>query len=155
MSLIRWNPERELTPFPSDIVNIQRGINRMFDSFFSGTGWDEEIGTSVWSPAVDIAENENEYVVKMELPGLGKDDVKITTQENILTVRGEKKKEKEAKGSSFHRIERSYGEFQRSFTLPGTIKHEEIAATFKDGILTITMPKEELAKAKAIEVKVR
>jgi HSP20 family protein len=81
--------------------------------------------------------------------------VKITTQENILTIRGEKKREKETKGSNYHRVERAYGEFQRSFTLPGTVKHEQITATFKDGILSIALPKEEKARSKAIEVKVR
>jgi len=156
MSLVRWNPTRELMTFPGDVLNMQREINKMFDSFFRGGVVDDgTLATSLWSPAVDVAEHENEYRVKVELPGVSKDDVKITMQDNILTIRGEKKQEKESKESSYHRIERSYGAFQRSFTLPTTVKSDRIEATYKDGILTITLPKAEEAKPKQIEVKVK
>jgi HSP20 family protein len=156
MSLIRWNPGRDLATFPSDVLNMQREINRMFDSFFrGGTQDDGTLFPSVWTPAVDIAEHENEYLVKVELPGVSKDDVKITMQENILTIRGEKKQEKETKESNLHRVERSYGSFQRSFTLPTTVKSDKIEASYKDGILSVTLPKAEEAKPKQIEVKVK
>ena len=90
MSLIRWNPTRDLATFPSDTFNIQREMNRMFDNFFRGV---DEPGllNVTWMPAVDVAEEENEYIVKVELPGINKDDVKITLEANILTIRGEKK----------------------------------------------------------------
>ena len=107
------------------------------------------------TPAVDIAEQENEYEVKVELPGVSKEDVKISLESNILTIKGEKKEEKEEKKTNLHRVERSYGMFQRSFTLPTTVKSDKIDATFSDGVLTITLPKVEEAKPKQIEVKVR
>ena len=155
MSLIRWNPAQELTPFPSDILNIQQNINRMFDSFFRGDVFDQESTLSAWSPAVDIAERDDDYVVKVELPGVTKDDVKITTQDNIITIRGEKKQEKESKSANYHRVERAYGSFHRSFTLPGTVKEDKIEASFKDGTLAITLPKAEEAKPRTIEVHVK
>ena len=151
MSIMRWNPESNLSTFPGD---IQRGINRMFSDFFREGMWDEEMIPSKWSPPVDIAEKDTEYVVKVELPGVAKDDVKISTVDNVLTIRGEKKEEKESKGSNYHRVERAYGSFQRSFTLPTTVKSDRIEASFKDGMLTITLPKAEEAKPKMIEVKI-
>ena len=156
MSLIRWNPIRESATLPSDFFGIQREINRVFDNFFRGGMQDDgTLGLSMWTPAVDIAEHENDYVVNIELPGVNKDDVKITLESNILTIRGEKKQEKESKDQNLHRVERSYGAFQRSFTLPTTVKNDRIDASFKDGILTVTLPKAEEAKPKQIEVKVR
>jgi len=116
---------------------------------------EETIAASYFAPAVDIAEQENEYVVKVELPGVAKEDVKISVESNTLTIKGEKKQEKEEKNKNFHRVERSYGSFQRSFTLPATVKNDKIDALFNNGILTITMPKSEEAKPKQIEVKVR
>lgn len=156
MSLIRWNPVHELDRWPSDFVGIQRDINRLFDNFFrTGLPVEETMATSYFAPAVDIAEQENEYVVKVELPGVAKEDVKISVESNTLTIKGEKKQEKEEKNKNFHRVERSYGSFQRSFTLPSTVKNDKIDALFNNGILTITMPKSEEAKPKQIEVKVR
>lgn len=156
MSLVRWNPVRELVSYPTDVLNMRREINKMFDGFFRGGILDDgSFGTSVWTPAVDVAEHDDEFQVKVELPGVNKDDVKITMQDNILTVRGEKRQEKETKGSEYHRVERSYGSFQRSFTLPTGVKHDKIEATYKDGILTVTLPKAEEAKPKQIDVKVK
>jgi HSP20 family protein len=156
MSLIRWSPTRELGSFPSDILSMQREINRMFDSLFRG-GWSDEttLAPMSWSPAVDIAEHDDEYVVKMEIPGVEKGDVGITMHDNVLTIRGEKKQEKESKGSNLHRVERSYGAFERSFSLPSSVKAERIDASFKDGILNITLPKAEESKPKQIDVKVK
>jgi HSP20 family protein len=137
-------------------MNMQREINRMFDNFFrGGPAGDEAFIPSDWIPAADIAENENEYSVKLELPGVSKDDVKITMQNSLLTVRGEKRREKELKDSSLHRVERTYGAFQRTFTLPSTVKADRIEASYADGILTITLPKAEEAKPKQIEVRVK
>jgi HSP20 family protein len=126
----------------------------MFDGFFRGTG-DEDYTLSSWTPAVDIAEHDDEYLVKVELPGVNKDDVKLTLENNILTIRGEKKQEKETKKENYHRVERSYGSFQRSFTLPAAVKADKIDASYNDGILTVSLPKAEEAKPKQIEVKVK
>jgi len=156
MSLVRWNPARDLSAFPSDVLSMRKEFNRLFDSFFQGDLADTTSAfTSAWIPAVDIAERENEFVVRMELPGVKKEDVKITMQEGILTVRGEKKQEKESKGSDFHRVERAYGSFQRSFTLPTAVKSGDIDASFSDGVLNISLPKAEEAKPKQIDVRVK
>jgi len=154
MSLVRWNPARELATWPSDLFGIQREMNKMFDGFLRGTT-DEDYAISSWTPAVDIAEHDDGYLVKVELPGVNKDDVKLTLENNILTMRGEKKLEKETKKENYHRVERSYGTFQRSFTLPAAVKAEKIDASYKDGILTVLLPKAEEAKPKQIEVKVK
>ena len=156
MTLVRWRPTRDLPTFPTDILSIQRETNRMFNGFFRGSAWDEDtlVPTS-WTASVDVAEHDNEYVVKVELPGVSKDDVNITLQDNVLTIRGEKKEEKETKESCYHRVERSYGSFQRSFRLPTTVKSDKVDASYKDGILTISLPKVEEAKPKQIEVKVK
>jgi HSP20 family protein len=131
-------------------------MNRLFDNLFRGeSGDDYPLAASAWSPAVDIAENDASFVVKMELPGVAKEDVHITMEQNVLTVKGEKKQEKESKTSDFHRIERSYGTFQRSFTLPSTVKTDRIDATFRDGILNVTLPKAEESRPMEIEVKVK
>jgi len=154
MSLIRWNPARELATWPSDLFGIQREINRMFDGFLRDNR-EEESTFMTWAPAIDIAEHDNEYVVKVELPGVNKEDVKITLESNVMIISGEKKQEKEAKKENYHRVERSYGSFQRSFTLPTTVKSDKIDASYKDGILSILLPKAEEAKPKQIEVKVK
>jgi HSP20 family protein len=155
MSLVRWSPTRDLATFPSDVLNMQREINKMFNSFFrSGAEEDQSLMATGWYPAVDLVERDSDYVVKMELPGVDKNDVKVTIQNTTITVRGEKKQEKESKDSSYFRLERAYGTFERSFTLPGEVQSEKINASYKDGILTITLPKAETAKRRAIEVKV-
>ena len=154
MSLVRWNPARELAAWPSDLFGIQREMNKMFDGVFRSTG-DEDYSFSSWTPAVDIAEHDEEYLVKVELPGVNRDEVKLTLENNILTIRGEKKQEKETKKENYHRVERSYGSFQRSFTLPAAVKSDKIDASYKDGILTVSLPKAEEAKPKQIEVKVK
>jgi HSP20 family protein len=103
---------------------------------------------------VDIAEEDDQYLVKVELPGVSKDDVKITMEGNLLTISGEKKGQKETK-KNYHALERSYGSFSRSFTLPTTVQGDKVAAEYKDGVLTINLPKAEEAKRKQIEVKVK
>jgi HSP20 family protein len=155
MSLIRWNPARELAAWPSGVFGIQREMNRMFDSFFNHGLQDEDSAQTAWTPAVDIAEHDDEYLVKVELPGVNKDDVKITLESNILTIRGEKKQEKETKKENYHRVERNYGSFQRSFTLPTAVKSDKIDASYKDGVLMVSLPKAEESKPKQIEVKVK
>jgi HSP20 family protein len=155
MSLVRWKPSYDL-PFPSGLLDVQREINRMFDSIFrEGSPQGDSLATAAWMPPVDIEELDRQFTVQVELPGVVKDDVKIVMQDNILTIRGEKKQEKQSKSATYQRVERLYGSFQRSFSLPVAVRNDAIEATFKDGILTVTVPKAEEARAKQIEVKVR
>jgi len=140
-----WSPFR-------DMVNMQREVGRIFDGLFSDFDRDGNAITS-WSPRADVVENNDSYVIKAELPGVSKNDVKITLRENVLTIKGEKKAEKEEKDHNYHRIERSYGSFERSFSLPSNVKSDKIDAAYKDGVLTLTLPKSEEAKPKEIEVK--
>lgn len=159
MTLIRWRPVQDVTAwhpvhdFASDFANMQREIDRVFDRFRFGVSDEETIPAFV--PAVDITERENDYNIKVELPGVKKDDVKITVQNDVLTIRGEKKQEAEKKDENFHRVERCYGMFERSFTLPSSVRNDKIEASYDNGVLNISVPKAEEAKPKEIEVKVK
>jgi HSP20 family protein len=159
MTLIRWNTGRDVTAWhpvtdlASEFVEMQKDIDRMFDRFRGGT-LDEGASTGML-PAVDIVEGETDFLVDIEIPGVAREDVKITVQENVLTVKGEKKFRGERKGVRYRRVERAYGAFQRSFTLPSTVKADGIEATHADGILHIVLPKQEEAKPKEIEVKLK
>jgi HSP20 family protein len=135
------------------MLSIQREMNRLFDSFFRND--DAPAGLSMWTPAVDVIERELEYEVRMELPGVRKDDVKITIENNALTIRGDKKQQSPEQEKDFRRIERSYGPFQRTFSLPTTVRAEKIEAAVVDGVLTVRLPKAEEARPKEIEVKVK
>lgn len=148
MNLVRWDPLRELE-------DMSERLNRMFARPTSTRqNGKEALTVADWIPQVDISEADQEYVITAELPGLRKEDVKITLEDGVLTVQGERKHEKEEKGTRYHRVERSYGSFVRSFTLPDVIEETNVAAEFKDGVLSIRLPKSEKAKPKAIEVKV-
>lgn len=146
MTLVKWRPMR-------DVWSIQDEINRTFDNFFGRTER-EEWTESRWAPAVDISENKDDLMVNVEVPGMKKEDIKVTIQDGILTVRGERKQEKEEKDKSLHRVERSYGSFCRSFTLPTTVQGDKIKANYKDGVLMIALPKVEEAKPKEISIDV-
>lgn len=155
MALTKWKSDRDVmtwSPF-RDLVNIQKDLGHVFDGLFSDFDGDVTFA-SQWAPRVDVVEQKDAYMIKAELPGVSKNDVKIVLQENVLTIKGEKKQESEQKDSDYHRIERSYGTFERSFTLPTGVRSDKIDATYKDGVLTITLPKAEEAKPKEIEVKV-
>jgi len=117
-------------------------------------GEQEALTVAEWSPLVDIEESEKEYLIKAEIPEMKKEDVKIAVQDDILSISGERKSEKEEKGKKYHRVERSYGSFLRSFTLPDDADGTKITAEYKDGVLRLHLPKSEQAKPKAIEVKV-
>jgi HSP20 family protein len=144
-----WDPFRDLGAFEN---RLEKLLGR---SLLSGTGGEKEVMTvAQWSPRVDIAENDKEYIVKAELPELKKEDVKVTVENGQLSISGERKFEKEEKGKKYHRVERSYGSFLRSFTLPEGVSGEKSTAEFKDGMLTVHLPKDEKAKPKAIDVKV-
>lgn len=147
-SVARWDPFRELE-------ELSERLNRVFGRPpVRRDNSKEALTVADWIPAVDISESESEYLIKAELPGVKKEDIKVTLQEGVLTIQGERKQEKEEKGRKYHRIERSYGTFMRSFTLPDSADDSKVSAEFKDGLLSLHVPKSEKAKPKAIEVKV-
>ena len=149
MTVVRWRPMR-------DLVSIQDEMNRVFDRFFSREPWEdrEDVSSSGWNPSVDISETKDEFVVSAELPGLKKDDIHITFTNGVLKIEGERKKEKEEKDANYHRVERMFGKFCRTFQLPTMVQSGKISADFRDGILIIHLPKAEEVKPKEIEVKV-
>ena len=123
----------------------------MMSNFWGDDEYPDTVNS--WYPSADVMENKNDYTLKIELPGVMKDQVKISVQDNVLTIQGEKQNETESKDTNYHRVERSYGKFLRSFRLPSAIKSDKIDATYKDGILSIVLPKAEEAKTKEIEIK--
>jgi HSP20 family protein len=127
-------------------------MNRLFDD--AGRGWraDEPSATTTWSPAVDIFETEGEIVVKAELPGMERKDITLNLENNVLTLKGERRFEKETREENYHRIERSYGGFSRAFSIPAIVDEEKIRADYKDGVLKIALPKKEQAKPKQIKI---
>lgn len=129
---------------------LQNRLNRFYEPFA-----EEHFPLTTWVPACDIYETAREIMVKAELPGLKKEEVLVSIENNVLTIHGERKFEEEVKRENFHRVERTYGEFLRSFTLPAFIDTTKILAEFKDGLLMITLPKREEAKPKQIEVKIK
>jgi HSP20 family protein len=145
MAVVRWDPFR-------DLGMLQDRMNRLFDD--AGRGWrsDEPAATTSWSPSVDIFETEGEIVVKAELPGTDRKDITLHLENNVLTLRGERRFEKETKEENYHRIERAYGNFSRSFSIPATVDEETIRADYKDGVLKIVLPKKEQAKPKQIKI---
>ena len=144
MSLVRWEPFR-------DLLALQERLNRGFDA--PRQSGEEQLGT--WAPAVDIYETEKEIVLKADLPGMNLADVDISLNNNVLSVRGERRFDKEVKEDSYHRVERAYGNFVRTFTLPNTVNAEQIEASYDAGVLKITMPKREEARPKQIKVNVK
>jgi HSP20 family protein len=150
MAIVRWEPFR-------DLMGLQERMNRLFDeSFRSARGGAEDdwaLGGS-WAPAVDIYEKDGNIELKAELPGVDAKDVDVRLENNVLTLRGERKFDNEVKRENFHRVERAYGSFSRSFTLPALVDQEKIKAEYKDGILRLTLPTREEAKPKQISISV-
>jgi len=152
-TLTRWNPLR-------DVDDIQRRMASLLDltpALFRRGNLvpdDENITVSEWAPLVDIAEDDKEYLIKAELPEVQKEDVKVTVDNGTLTITGERKAEKEEKGRKFHRVERYYGRFERSFSIPDDADGANVKAEFKDGVLRVHLAKSEKARPKQIEVKV-
>src|SRR5437867_13424737 len=140
MSLIKWDPFREF-----DTLNERVGG-------FLRKNWEAPMSTTVWNPAVDIFENENEVVVKAELPGMNAKDIDVRLENNVLTLKGERHFEKETKEENYHRIEREYGTFSRAFTVPTAVNGDKVTAEYKDGILKVVLPKKEETKLKQIKV---
>jgi HSP20 family protein len=149
MAIVRWEPFR-------DLVSLQDRMNRIFDDAFRGgrgTSEDWALGGS-WAPTVDIYEQDGNIVLKAELAGLDPKDVDVRVENNVLTLRGERKLDNEVKQENYHRVERSYGSFSRSFTLPTVVDTEKIKAEFKDGVLRLVLPQKEEAKPKQISISV-
>lgn len=152
-TLTTFNPFRSSTWDPFRDLGI---IEKLFARpSANGNGDKETMTVTQWAPLVDITEDEKEYTVQAELPDLKKEEVKVTVENGQLTISGERKFEKEEKGKKFHRVERSYGSFLRSFTLPEGVNGEKVVADFKDGLLKVHLPKDETAKPKSIEVTVQ
>ncbi|MEX1243663.1 MAG: Hsp20/alpha crystallin family protein [Thermoanaerobaculia bacterium] len=152
MNLIRYEP----TTFPifREMEEMSERLNRLFGTWTRPGGGKESLTVVDWTPFVDIQETENEYLIKAELPEVKKEDVKVTVENGVLTLQGERKQEKEEKGKKFHRIERSYGTFLRTFTVPLDADETKVAVDFRDGILKVHLAKMEKPRPKAIEVKV-
>ena len=146
MAIVRWNPTRDLT-------QMREEMDRLFGQFLRrGEGEEATWGQGLWAPPVDIYETDEAFVLKAELPGFTKEDVNIEVHENRLIIRGERKRETEAKEDQYHRLERAYGRFERAFWLPTTVDAEHIQASFKNGILEMRLPKSEKAKPKQIPI---
>jgi HSP20 family protein len=143
MALVRWSPARDLAG-----MEIER-LNRMFENLYG------EAFQQGWVPAVDVYETgDHEVVLKAELPDMKREDINLTFENGVLTVKGERKFSDDVRREDYHRIERQHGTFSRSFTLPNTVDASRISATYKDGLLTIRLPQREEAKPKQIDVKV-
>ena len=146
MNLVTYDPFRELR-------SLQDEVNRVFSSTFNRGGSETGMMRGAWSPSVDIFENKDQIVLEAELPGMKPEDVDISIENNVLTIHGERKFEKKNDGDNFHRVERSYGSFTRSFTLPPTISSENVNAIFENGVLRLELAKREEAKPRRIEIK--
>lgn len=150
-TLTRWNPWRELEDFQNRVLSA---FNPGLSNRSNGNGNGNGHSSALWMPLVDIAEDNNEYVISAELPEVKKEDVKVTVENGVLTITGERKFEHEENDKRYHRVERSYGSFARSFTLPADGDAQKVNAEFKEGMLKVRMAKSEAAKPKQIEVKV-
>ena len=145
MALLRRDPEQEMQDM---LERYARALGQ------PRAGSQEVIATGDWAPRVNIAETEKAFEIKAEIPEVNKEDVKVTVHNGVLTIQGERKLEKEEKGKKFHRVERLYGSFTRSFTLPDNVDETKISASFNDGVLNLQIQKTEEAKPKSIEIKV-
>ena len=154
-ALTRWEPFSRWSSW-KELEEMEKRLSTIFGRHPVGTTGEknEAISVTEWSPLVDITEDDKEYVVKAEIPEMKKEDIKINVHDDVLTVSGERKYEKDEKGKKFHRVERAYGSFMRSFTLPENADSSKINAEYKDGMLKIHLPKSEQAKKKAIDVKI-
>ena len=149
MALVRWNPWAGMPTLPT----LQERINRVFEDIFPAAGEREDFGLMDWRPVVDTYEKEDAVMIKADLPGVKKEDISIDIRQNVLTLSGERSHEKDIREDQFHRRERYFGRFQRSFTLPENVDPEHVDARFKDGVLEVRVPKTEKTRAKRIEIK--
>lgn len=149
MSIVQWDPFRELE-------EMSTRLNRLFGRSLPtlAQGDKDAMAMIDWAPSVDIAETAEEYQIKAELPEVKKEDVKVSVDNGMLRIEGERKHEKEEKGKKWHRVERSYGSFLRTFTVPDNADATKVSAEFKKGVLSVHLPKSATAKPKSVEVKV-
>ncbi|HET9961958.1 MAG TPA: Hsp20/alpha crystallin family protein [Nitrospiraceae bacterium] len=147
MAVVKWDPFRELE-------EMSERLNRMFARPALGGNGKEVMTAAEWTPLVDISETEAAYTIKVELPEVKKEDVRVSVEDGVLTIQGERKQEKEEKGKKYHRIERAYGRFVRTFALPDSIDEANVKAEYTEGVLRLHLPKSEKAKPKQIDVKV-
>ena len=145
MAIIRWDPFR-------DMMTLREKMNRLFEDVVSSRGEERDLVASAWTPSVDIFETENEILLNAELPGIKEEDMEIKIEDNTLSIKGERKFEKETKEENYHRIERSYGSFYRSFQLPNYIDQDKIKAEHEDGVLRVSMPKKAETKPRSVKV---
>jgi HSP20 family protein len=150
--LTTWKPFRELEPF-RDFERMRRDMDRLWGSFFQRGARRTDEDTE-WLPSLDVAETKDEIVVKAEVPGMDPKDIDISLSDGLLTIKGEKKQEREEKEEDYHLVERSYGTFTRSIRLPKEVRRDKISASYKNGVLKVTLPKSEEAKQKEIKIKV-
>jgi HSP20 family protein len=146
MSIVRYDPFR-------DLRTLQEEVNRLFKGNLGRTFDDEGIARGSWSPSVDIYENKDQIVLEAELPGMKRADFDVSVENNVITLRGERQFEKKEDADNYHRVERAYGSFTRSFTLPNTVSTEGATAEYRNGVLRVTLPKREETKARRIEIK--
>ena len=147
MAIVRW-----MDPF-RDVMGIQNRVNRLFEELLTrGRGREEGLEAGAWIPAVDIYETDDDLVVKAELPGVEKDQIGVEVKGGVLTLRGERKHEKDVKEENYHRIERGYGNFLRSFALPASVEEEKVSARLTGGVLEIHLPKKAEAKPKQVKI---
>lgn len=151
MALIRWRPQREWDPF-ADLFDLQKEINRLFNLSLSRT---RPFVEGTWAPAVDIYKKGDSYILEAELPGLSKDDIELSVQDNVVTIRGKKEDKKEVKDEDYFCYERTYGEFYRNFELPAEIDANKVKATFTNGVLRAELPISESAKPKQIKIDIK
>ena len=145
MSITRYDPFRDLRA-------LQDEVNRLFSSSLTRDFGDEGLSRGAWAPSVDIYENKDNVVLEAELPGMNREDFELTVENNVLTLRGERRFEKRDEGDNYHRVERSYGQFTRSFSLPQTVSAENATAEYKNGVLRVTLQKREEVKARRIQI---
>ena len=141
MAIVRWSPFR-------DMMRLRSDMNRIFDEMVN----ERDVEGGVWLPLLDLSETEDNITVKVDVPGVEKDDITLSINNNVLIIKGEKKLEKESGGENFHRIERIYGNFYRSIELPVLVQSDKVSASFKNGVLEITLPKTAEVKPKEIPI---
>ena len=147
MSIVRWDPMKELE-------DMQRRVQSYFTTPTLGSFFNEQLSSPQWMPACDISETPESYSVHAEIPDMRKEDIKVSVNDGVLTLMGERKQEKEEKNKRYHRVERSYGRFQRAFTLPGAVDEAKVQATYKDGVLNVLLPKSTSATALPKEIRI-
>jgi HSP20 family protein len=154
MNLVPWKSRQRGLDIFEDLEDLQKEMNQLFESNWPRLGRKGN-GGALWAPAVDIVDEKDQIKVKADLPGMKKEDIDINLDNDILTIKGEKKEEKEIKEKDFVRSERYYGAFHRAFTLPATVDSSKVNASYKDGVLEITLPKKEGAKTKQNKIEIK